>query len=97
MMALLSMWLSAFCLFLSVGMFIYRPMMTDAVVAIDLWGCCLAMCFAGLLLWSYRKEKDAEPAVVMQRVQCTMSFVLSIIAAAIVYGLVASANRIQSG
>jgi len=92
MLALLSVWTASVCLVLSATMVLWPPAFNDILLPIDLWGCCLSMCLAGLVLWSHRKDTSPEAGVRMQRLQCKVAVALSLVAAALVYALVIAAE-----
>jgi len=96
MLALLSVWVGLGTFVIAVGMLVYRPAMTDLTVTAVLWfGSPGAMCFAGLVLWAYRKEKSDDPGVAAQRLQAQVAIVLAVLAAAIVYGLIIGSTKIE--
>ena len=94
MLAFASVWIALGSLILAVTMVVYRPAFTDLYVTVVLYfGAPGAMCFAGLLLWAYRKERDPDPGLMAQRRQARVAIGLSIVASAIVYVLVMSAEQ----
>lgn len=86
MLALLSVWMSVACLTLAAAMLLYRPVFTEFTMILFLEFLAPAtLCFAGLVLWSHRKNRTPEPAVVAQRLQAKVAIVLTTMAVAIVY------------
>lgn len=82
----------------AVVMVIHRPAFTDLMVWLVLWlGSPGTMCIAGLVIWSYRKEKKPDPGLSAQRMQCKVAIALALAAAAIVYLLVIKAQRVPAG
>jgi heme/copper-type cytochrome/quinol oxidase subunit 2 len=97
MLALTSVWIGLASLALSAAMVVYRPAFTDLTVTLVLYfGSPGAMCFAGLVLWAYRKEVGADPGIAAQRKQATVAIVLALLAAAIVYLLVIFSHKLES-
>ena len=89
MLALLSVWIAMISLLIALAMVVYRPAFTDlTVLLVTYFGTPGALCFAILILWSYRKDLDPEPGVVAQRVQAKFAIVMALVAAALVYLLV---------
>ncbi len=96
MLALLSVWVGLSTFGTAVAMLVYRPAMTDQTVTTVLYfGSPGAMCFAGLVLWAYRKEPSDDPGVLAQRFQAKFAIVLAVLAAAIVYGLIIGSHKIE--
>ena len=96
MLALASVWIALVSLVLAVIMAGYRPAMTDLTVTLVLYfGSPGALCFAGLVLWAYRKEALPDPGVASQRTQAHVAIGMAVIAAAIVYLLVMLADPIE--
>ena len=94
MLALAGVWISLASLLLAVAMVVYRPAFTDVTVTLVLYfGSPAALCFAGLVLWAFRKESDPDPGVAAQRVQAKVAIALAIVAAAIAYALVILAQQ----
>ncbi len=97
MAALLSVWMGLCSLGLSLLMVFYRPAFNDVLVLINLYFCCPGtICIAGLLLWAYRKEAAVDAGIIAQRLQAKVAIALALAASAIIYVLVASANRVIS-
>ena len=95
MLALASVWIGLGVFLLAVAMLVHRPAFTDLTVTLIVYfGSPGAMCLAGLVLWAYRKEKTPEPGVVAQRLQAKAAIVLAVLAAAIVYLLVALSQTV---
>ncbi len=95
MPALASAWIGLASLLLAAIMALYRPAMTDLTVTLVLYfGSPGAMCFAGLVLWAYRKEDALDPGIAAQRAQARVAIVLALVAALIVYLLVIFAEPI---
>lgn len=95
MLALASVWIALISLLIACVMVVYRPAFTDlTVLLVTYFGTPGALCFAILILWSYRKDLDPEPSVVAQRFQAWVAIVLALVAAAIVYLLVIFADPI---
>ena len=96
MLALLSVWVGLGTFVTAVAMLVYRPAMTDlTVTAILYFGSPGAMCFAGLVLWAYRKGPSDDPGVLAQRLQAKFAIVLAVLAAAIVYGLIIGSHKTE--
>ena len=96
MLAFLGVWIGLGTFLIAVGMLVYRPLMTEWAVTAVLWfGSPGAICFAGLVLWAYRKETGDDPGVTAQRVQAKVAIVLAVLAAAIVYGLIIGSTKIE--
>lgn len=94
MLALAGVWIGLLTFLLALTMLIYRPAFTDWTVTLVLYfGSPGAMCFAGLVLWAYRKEKVPEPGIAAQRFQAKVAIALAILAAAIVYGLIIGSQK----
>jgi len=97
-LAFFSVWISLAVLALAAGMVIYRPLFTDLTVVAVLWfGAPGAMCFAGLVLWAYRKDTSGDPGVSGQRLQARIAIVLSVAAAVIVYLLIIYSHKLNDG
>ncbi len=93
MLALLSVWLGLGSLIMSLVMVVYRPAFHDVLLLIEMYFACpLSLTFGGLVLWATRKEKSQFARA---RLQAKMGIGLAIVAAAIVYLLVASAEPID--
>ena len=89
MLAFASVWIAAAALMIAVVMLVYRPVMTDLAIWSVLWlGAPLSMCFAGIILWAYRKDISDDQAIAAQRIQAKVAIALALIAAAIVYALI---------
>ncbi len=95
MTALASVWIGAAMVLLAAAMFFWRPLFSDRLVPLALYGSVLAMTLAGLVLWSHRKESDPVPAVAARRTQAKVAIVLAAAAVAIVYALVGGAARVS--
>ena len=96
MLALASVWIGLASLGLSVAMVVYRPAFTDLTVTLVLYfGSPGSLCFAGLVLWAYRKEGDADRGISAQRKQAGVAIFLDIAAAAIVYLLVIFSHKLE--
>lgn len=96
MLALASVWIALVTFLLAVTMLLFRPAFTDVTVPLVLWlGVPIAWCFAGLVLWSHRKESALEPSLVAQRLQAKVAFVLGFFAASIVYGLIIGSKKFE--
>ncbi|MFQ5490309.1 MAG: hypothetical protein ACE5GE_06260 [Phycisphaerae bacterium] len=97
MIALLSVWMGVGCLLLSAAMVIWRPAFNDITVVINLYfGCPGAVCLAGLVLWSHRKDTSGDPGTAAQRLQCKVAIGLALAAAAVVYALVIGAQQVTA-
>jgi len=89
MLALGSVWIALISLLIACAMVLYRPAFTDlTVLLVTYFGTPGALCFAILILWSYRKDLDPEPGVVAQRFQAKIAIAMALASAAIVYLLV---------
>ncbi len=89
MLAFAGVWIAFASFVVALAMLVYRPAMTDLSIWLVLWlGAPLSMCFAGLILWAYRKDVSDDPAITAQRTQAKVALALSITAAAIVYVLI---------
>ena len=96
MLALLSVWLGLASFLLAATMLVYRPAMTDLGILLILYfGAPGSLCFAGLVLWAHRSDPEADAGVAAQRLQCKFAIVLSLAAAAIVYGLIIASRKIE--
>lgn len=94
MLGLLSSWLGLVALIMSAIMVAYRPAFNDLVLLIHMYFMCpLSMTFGGLVLWSTRREKSQLRRA---RLQAKVGIVMAVVAAAIVYLLVALAEPINS-
>lgn len=94
MLALLSVWIGLSALVVSLTMVFYRPAFNDLLVMINMyWLCPLALTLAGLVLWGTRKERAHFGSA---RLQAKVGIGLALSAAAIVYLLVALADRIAA-
>ncbi len=79
-------------------MLFWRPAFTDWSVPFVLWlGAPGTMCIAGLVLWSYRKDKSGDRGIAARRLQCKVAIGLAIVAAAIVYYLIINAQQVPPG
>ena len=95
-LALGSVWIGLVAFGFSAAMLLYRPALTDLTVLLVLYfGAPGALCFAGLVLWAYRKDKTGDPAIAAQRVQAKVALALAILAAAIVYGLIIFSEKLE--
>lgn len=90
-LALLSVWLGLAALVMSLAAVVYRPLLTDTLLTIDLYTCVLTLTFSGLVLWASRHEPDETRAA---RLQAKVGAVLAAAGAAIMYALVAFAEAI---
>jgi len=96
MLAFASVWIAFGAFVLAVTMLVYRPAMTDLAIWSVLWlGAPLSMCFAGLILWAYRKDISDDQAIAAQRTQAWVAIALAITAAAIVYALIIYSNKLE--
>ena len=94
MLGLLSSWLGLVELITSAIMVVYRPAFHDLVLLIHMYFMCpLSMTFGGLVLWSTRREKSQFAGV---RLQAQVGITMAVLAAAIVYLLVALAEPINA-
>ena len=92
MLGLLSVWLGLASLVMSLVMVLYRPAFHDVLLLIEMYlACPLSLMFGGLLLWATRQEKSQNAA---PRLQAKVGITLALVAAAVVYGLVAFADRL---
>ncbi len=92
MLALLSVWLGLASLVMSLVMVLYRPAFHDVLLLVEMYFACpLSLMFGGLLLWATRKEKSQNAA---PRLQAKVGIALALVAAVLVYGLVALAERV---
>lgn len=89
MLALLSVWVGLGALLCSVMMLLFRSLFTDVMVVIALYAGIFSLTFAGLSLWSLRKQHRHEAGVTGQRIQCGVGIGLSLVGICVVYGLVA--------
>jgi hypothetical protein len=95
MLALASVWIATATLFLSLAMLFYRPAFTDLTVMLVVYfGAPGAICLAGLTLWAHRNDRPGDSGVAGRRRQSKIAITLAILAAAIVYALVALSDRI---
>ncbi len=93
MLALFSVWLGLASLLTSLVMVFYRPAFNDVVLLVHMYFACpLSLTLGGLVLWATRKEKSQHAPA---RLQATVGITLALVAAVIVYVLVASAERIS--
>lgn len=93
MAGLLSVWLGLIALLMSVCMFLYRPGFNDLLILLDLYFVCpLSLTFSGMVLWTTRRDRLAFRGV---RTQARVGACMAVLAAAIVYLLVAYAVRIE--
>lgn len=96
MLALASAWIGLATALIAVVMWVYRPAFTDlAVTAVLYFGAPAALCFAGMVLWAYRKEGSDDPGIGSQRAQAHVGIVLAVVSAAIVYGLIIGSEKIE--
>jgi len=94
MLALLGVWIGLGSLLLALAMLVHHPAMTDLTIPLVLYfGSPGAICFAGLVLWAYRKDEAPEPTVAAQRLQAGVAITLAVFAAAIVYALVIGSKK----
>lgn len=95
MLALASVWIATATLLLSLAMLIYRPAFTDLTVMLVVYfGAPGAICLAGLTLWAHRNDGPDDLGVTARRLQSKVAITLAILAAAIVYALVALSDRV---
>ena len=93
MLALFSVWLGLASLLTSLVMVFYRPAFNDVMLLLHMYFACpLSLTLGGLVLWATRKDKSQRAPV---RLQAKVGITLALVAAAIVYVLVASAERIS--
>ena len=98
MLALTSVWIGLVSFLAALGMFLHRPLMTDAsIVAVLYFGSPGAICLGGLVLWAHREDRADDDGLAAQRAQCVTGIVLAIVAAAIVYGLIIASRKLESG
>ena len=96
MLALMSVWISLAALAVAATMVVYRPAFADWTVTLVLYfGSPGAMCFAGLILWAYRKEDSTDAGVAAQRLQAKVAIAIALLAAAIVYLLIIYAEKVE--
>lgn len=93
MLALLSVWIGLFMAALAGAMLLYRPLFSDRLVPVVLYGSVLAMTLGGLVLWSHRKEPSPEPGIAAQRTQSRVGIGLALAAVVVIYFLVANARQ----
>ncbi len=94
MLGILSVWLGLASLVMSIVMVLYRPAFHDVLLLVEMYFACpLSLMFGGLLLWATRREKSQNAA---PRLQAKVGITLALVAAAMVYGLVAFADRLGS-
>ncbi len=94
MLAFMSVWISLCTLLLAATMLLYRPAFTDTTVVLVLYfGSPGALCFAGLILWAFRKEDSTDPGMTSQRTQCVAAIIMALLAAAIVYVLIIQSEK----
>ncbi len=95
MLAFMSVWISLCTLLLATTMLLYRPAFTDVTVVLVLYfGSPGALCFAGLILWAFRKEDSSDEGITSQRTQCLTAIIMALLAAAIVYILIIQSEKI---
>jgi len=95
MLALASVWMALGTLLLAGAMLVYRPAMTDvAIVLVLYFGSPGSVCFAGLVLWAYRKDHSVDAHVAAQRLQAKVAIALAILAAVIVYLLLIGSHKL---
>lgn len=93
MAGLLSVWLGLIALLMSLAMLLHRPAFNDVLLLLDLYFACpLSLTFAGIVLWTTRRERRAYGSA---RTQAKVGAGLAVVAAAIVYLLVAFAVRVD--
>ncbi len=96
MLALMSVWIGMAALVLAATMLFYRPAFTDWTVTLVLYfGSPGAMCFAGLVLWAYRKEDSTDTGLAARRLQAKVAIALALAAAAIVYLLFICSEKVE--
>ena len=92
MLGILSVWLGLASLVMSLVMVLYRPAFHDVLLLIEIYFACpLSLMFGGLVLWATRQEKSQNAA---PRLQAKVGITLALVAAAMVYCLVAFADRL---
>ena len=92
MLGILSVWLGSASLVISLVMVFYRPAFHDVLLLIEMYFACpLSLMFGGLVLWATRQEKSQNEA---PRLQAKVGITLALVAAAMVYCLVAFAERL---
>jgi hypothetical protein len=92
MFAFLAVWIGVAALVCSLLMATVDRLFNDVMVVVTLYTGIFSMFFAGMTLWSVRKEPAAEQGVSARRVQSWTGITLSLIATAIVYISVAGQN-----
>ncbi|MGB0715389.1 MAG: hypothetical protein ACPGXK_05895 [Phycisphaerae bacterium] len=98
MLALLSVWVGLISMVLAIGMCFFRTLFTDLNVVLVLYfGSPGALCFAGLVLWAYRKEGRDDEGINAQCLQARVGLTFGLIAATLVYILVIYAERVSKG
>ena len=96
MLALSSVWIALASLLVALAMVLHRPLFTDVTVTLVLYfGSPAAMCFAGLVLWAYRKEPTTDPGIRAQRVQAKVAIAVAVLAASIVYLLIFRSQKLE--
>ena len=86
MSAFLSVWMGLTCLVMSIVMVAYPPAVTEwtLILFLELLAP-LTLCLAGIVLWSYRKDRSNDPPIAAQRLQAKIAITLTLIACALVY------------
>ena len=96
MLAFFSVWIALAALVTATAMAVYRPVFSDLGVTLVLYfGSPGGLCLAGLVLWAHRKDDSSDAGLQAQRLQCKVAIVMSLLAAAIVYGLIVFATQIE--
>lgn len=96
MLALAAVWIALGTLLLAAEMVVFRSTFSDIGIVLVLWfGAPGALCLAGLVLWSLRKEVGVDPNVLNQRTQARVAIALSLLAAAIVYLLIIFSHKLD--
>ena len=73
-------------------MFAFRPLFHDITVTVTLYAAIFSLTFAGLTLWSLRKESATESGVAARRTQSYVGIGCSLVGIAVVYTLFAMAD-----
>jgi hypothetical protein len=92
-LSLLSVWLALLSLVFSLTMLVYRPAFSDGTIVAALYSAIAAGTLAGVVLWSTRGQRQE---FVLARQQAKVAAALAASAAAVVYLLVAFAQRVPA-
>lgn len=96
MLALLSVWIGLISFILALLMVIHRSTFTDLTVVLVLYfGSPGALCLAGLVLWSLRKEGRTDGMVRAQRLQAKIAVGMALAAATLVYLVIIFSQKID--